>query len=95
MIPVKGEPSITGEADGTIWTVAAARYAKDQAAVRHKSDNKLKSRGDRIADALGGRYSHRERAYIMSRNQGRAVGQTAPHRVGRALLQRRRSSART
>lgn len=59
----------TGEIDGTVWTVGAARYAKDQAKVRHASRSGLKSRGDRIAEALGGRFSGRESAYIMSRTK--------------------------
>jgi hypothetical protein len=56
----------------TPYTIAEARYAgrwngKPQCAVRCPSGNGLKSRAARlIGDGLNGRYSNRERAYIVS-----------------------------
>lgn len=55
-----------GVIDGTPWHLSRARYAKGQFLVRHKSRDSWKSRGDRLAEALNGRYTHRERAYVLS-----------------------------
>ena len=43
-----------------------ARYAKGQVAVRCPSPNGFKSRAARLAEALKGRWSNRESAYIMA-----------------------------
>ena len=55
------------------YTIRPARYAKAMMAVSCPSLDGLKTRAARLADALArGRYTHRERAYIMSRrNAGR------------------------
>lgn len=46
--------------------VSKAKYAKDKAAVRIKSDESgFKGRAHRLADYHKGNYSHRENAYIM------------------------------
>jgi hypothetical protein len=47
--------------------VTPARYAKGKVAVRiPASDSGFKTRGAHLADALGAKWSNRERAYIMS-----------------------------
>lgn len=48
-------------------TITPARYAKNQVAVRCASDSSgYKTRAMRLCDALRGRWSNREHAYIMS-----------------------------
>lgn len=50
------------------FTIAPARYSKNNMAVRCESDGSVfKTRAMRLASALPSRYSHRERAYIMSK----------------------------
>lgn len=50
------------------YTISDARYAKRMKAVRIvSSGDGWKTRADRLAETLAnGRYTHRERAYIMS-----------------------------
>lgn len=48
------------------FNVAKARYAKGCMAVSCPSDDGYKTRAARLAEYLRGRYSGRERAYIMS-----------------------------
>lgn len=49
------------------YTVSPARYAKGKMAVRCPSKDGWKSRAARLAGAIArGRYTGRERAYIMS-----------------------------
>lgn len=45
---------------------APARYAKNMLAVRCPSTNGFKTRAARLAEHLKGRWSNREKAYIMS-----------------------------
>jgi len=47
----------------TIW---AARYAKRQVLIKCPSVDGFKTRAARLAEALKGRYTNRERGYIMS-----------------------------
>ena len=48
------------------YTISPARYAKGQMLVRCPSTNGLKSRAACVAEALKGRYTHREHGYILS-----------------------------
>lgn len=53
------------------YTLRPAHYAKKMMAVTTKPDGSgFKTRADRLAEALArGRYTHRERAWIMSQNK--------------------------
>lgn len=52
------------------YLIARARYAKGKCAISNLSDGSgMKTRAARLAAALGGRYTHRERAYIVSPSQ--------------------------
>jgi DNA topoisomerase IB len=55
------------------FTVSKARYAKNSVAVRAKSEGDYKSRAQRLAEAVGGRWSNREHAYIMSESKARRL----------------------
>lgn len=46
--------------------IVDARYARDQKAVRCESIDGFKTRAARLCEHLNGRYSGREKAYIMS-----------------------------
>lgn len=48
------------------YTVTPARYAHGMLAVSCPSSNGFKTRAARLCDHLKGRYSNRERAYILS-----------------------------
>jgi len=48
------------------FTVHKARYAKGMMAVRCESVDGYKTRAMRLCEALRGRWTHREGAYIMS-----------------------------
>jgi len=49
------------------FTISRARYAKSQMAVKCESDGSgYKTRAMRLCSALNGRWSNREKAYIMS-----------------------------
>ena len=52
--------------DALLPTTSPARYAKGQVAVRCPSSDGYKTRAARLAEHVGGRYSNREYAYIMS-----------------------------
>jgi hypothetical protein len=58
--------SESGEHDGLKWDLSPASYAKGMMSFQHQSKDGYKTRGGRLAEALGGRYSHREMAYILS-----------------------------
>ena len=51
--------------NGWTYTQEPARYAKNCIAVKVGSDGGYKIPAGYLADAVGARYSHRERAYIM------------------------------
>jgi ATP phosphoribosyltransferase regulatory subunit HisZ len=54
--------------------ITPARYAKGKMAVHCPSDGSgFKTRAARIASAMPGRYSNRERAYIMSPSAAKRV----------------------
>lgn len=48
------------------YTTAPARYSKNAIAVRCESAGGWMTRAMRLCEALKGRYSHRENAYIVS-----------------------------
>lgn len=48
------------------YTITPAQYAKNSIAVRCPSDNGFKSRPARVVEALHGRWSNREKAYILA-----------------------------
>jgi len=48
------------------YTISDARYAKGQKSVHCISDGGFKTRAMRLLCALNGRYSDREKAYIVS-----------------------------
>lgn len=50
----------------TAISVSPAKYAKNQIAVRCVSLDGFKSRASRLAEGLNGRWSNREKAFIMS-----------------------------
>lgn len=55
------------ESNDKVIRTSKARYAKGQVAVHIKSDDTgYKHRGHRLVDHLNARYTHRERAYILS-----------------------------
>lgn len=60
--PQTGTFNINGES----WSVTLARYTKNKVAVHTVAVGMYKSRVARLAEAFGGHYSDRERAYIMS-----------------------------
>lgn len=47
------------------FTITKARYAKDSIAVRCRSQGMFKTREMRLCDGLRGRWSNREKAYIL------------------------------
>ena len=51
--------------NGWSYTQEPARYAKNCIAVRTLDGSGYKTPAGYLADAVGARYSHRERAYIM------------------------------
>jgi hypothetical protein len=55
----------TGDAKMESFTITAARYAKGKALVRPRKDGDWMTAEARMAEAKG-RYSHRERGYVMS-----------------------------
>lgn len=54
-------------------TVTPARYAKGMMAVSCPSPDGFKTRAARLAEYLKGRYTHRERAYILSPTKARKL----------------------
>lgn len=48
------------------FTISRARYARGQCAVRCESGDGYKTRAMRLCEHVGGRWSNREGAYIMS-----------------------------
>jgi hypothetical protein len=75
---LRGEPAPeggaqTGMADSQPWQLGPAQYTKDHLAFRHSGADGWKSRGDRLAEHLGARYSNRERAYILPKEQGQEL----------------------
>lgn len=48
-------------------SIEPARYAKNMMLVKAPSSTGFKSRGDRLAGALGGKWTNRERGYVMSK----------------------------
>lgn len=48
------------------YTIASARYAKGMLAVSCPSTDGYKTRAARLCEHVGGRWSNRESAYIMS-----------------------------
>lgn len=48
------------------YSVSKARYAKNSIAVRCNPDGGFKTREMRVVEALKGRWSNREKAYIMA-----------------------------
>lgn len=69
---LKSPPAVAQEPPGAVpentWVeVSPAKYAKNSVAVQTKSVQGFKSRAARLTEALKGRYSGRERAYIMSK----------------------------
>lgn len=62
-----------GGASSRAYTAEPARYAKGKVAVRPASTGGFRSDASRLAEAVGGRWSNRERAYIMSEAQLRKV----------------------
>lgn len=59
--------------NGESISTSRARYAKKCVAVRCPSSNGCKTRAARLAEALKGRWSNRERAYIMSEPKERRL----------------------
>ena len=53
------------------YTAGAARYAKDKIAVSAPSGDIMMSRAASLAHDSGGKYSNREKAFIMSKPQYR------------------------
>jgi hypothetical protein len=54
------------------YTLGKARYAKNSMALRaHDGQEGLKGRCARLAEALNGKWSNREKAYIMSESKAR------------------------
>jgi hypothetical protein len=54
------------------FTIQPARYAKKMMAVSCPSEGGYKSRAARLAHSMArGRYTHRERAYLMSQSRAR------------------------
>lgn len=89
----------SGGGNAVAYTSEPARYAKGKIAVRPSSQGDYRSNASYLAEAVGGRYSNRERAYIMSPSQVRRMdtylrqGMTANPITGeiyRAALVRRR-----
>lgn len=54
---------------GGTFSVVPARYAKGKVAVSTPSETDFATRAAMLAQGVGGRYSSRERAYIMSPRQ--------------------------
>jgi hypothetical protein len=50
----------------TDFTITPARYAKNKVLVQAHSDNGWKTRAARLIEGMGGRYTNRERGYIVS-----------------------------
>jgi len=65
------------EGDFPGFSVSSARYAKGKLAVR-PNDGKdgFKGNADRVAEFYGGKFSNRDRAYIMSPSSVRAMNET-------------------
>lgn len=59
---------ITGSRDGESFEIRPARYAKGRYIVTITKERKdgWKGRADWLLEALGGRYTHRERGYHLS-----------------------------
>jgi len=57
------------------YSIEPARYAKDMTAVSCPSNTGLKSRAARLACYLKGKYSGREKAYIMSATKANKLKQ--------------------
>lgn len=55
--------------------IGAARYAKGMMTARCPSSDCFKSRAGRLAEALRGRFSKREHAYIMSTSKARKLAE--------------------
>jgi len=58
---------ISGIEDGTKWVMKPAKYVKatKSVAFKHESNTGIKSRGSSLAEYFNGRYSHREKSYII------------------------------
>lgn len=56
-------------------TVNPAKYAKGMMLVQAPGTGGYKSRGGRLAEALKGKFSHRERCYIMSKTKAEKLNQ--------------------
>lgn len=63
----------SGAGNAVAYTSEPARYAKGKLAVRPSSSGNFRSNASYLAEAVGGRYSNRERAYIMSPSQVRRM----------------------
>lgn len=57
---------ITLTIDDLTVSISRARYAKNSIAVHCPSDGGFKTREMRVVEALNGRWSNRERAYILA-----------------------------
>lgn len=69
-----GDTGRVGEGDvSPAFRISKARYAKGSVAVRPTRQGEYKGRAGRLAEAVGGRYSSREDAYIMSEAKGRRL----------------------
>jgi hypothetical protein len=68
--PPKRAPAAGLEVSTPHYTITRARYAKGKYAISNFSDGSgIKTRAACLAAALGGRYTNRERAYIVSPGQ--------------------------
>lgn len=70
-ITAAGRAAVSNAPNEAPYSIGAAQYAgrwngKPQKAVRCPSSTGYKTRAARLVEALKGRYSHRERAYIVS-----------------------------
>ena len=52
-------------------TIKPARYAKNMMLIQVPSEGGWKNRGQRLAEAVGGRWTHRERGFIMSKTKAK------------------------
>jgi hypothetical protein len=61
----KMKSEMSGEADGQPWVIRPARYAKKSISVSTENSATFKTRVQRLAEAHGGKWSNREKAYIL------------------------------
>lgn len=57
------------------YTISQARYAKNSIAVHCESDGGFKTREARVVEAMNGRWSNREKAYIMAASKEQRLHQ--------------------